>query len=198
VDEQQRKQQASRREARRLLQDTLGGQGETELALLDPLGRSPYRWNEFGRGYFATVDKHTLAILDRDSSRSGLYRSRLCTRPPGQPMDHHWVEEQWLPLRQQIALLQEATRSIRHEHLSGKEAPWLSRPASTNQLQILGRFNAPLPEQACAVGWTQGEASAAITSYLWRWPLSHPPPLHENRRTRDETLPKGHAGRGTP
>jgi superfamily II DNA or RNA helicase len=190
-DEQHREQQAGRRRANRLLRFVLRGQGKTELALLDPLGRSHYRWNDFSGGYFATINDHTIAILDHDPAKSGLYRSRLYTQPPGHAADHHWVEERLLPLRQQIALLHEATRSISYERLAGKEAPWLNKPASEKQLKKLGRYDKRLPEWARTADWTQRDASAAITYYQWRWVLLHPPPLRKNRRTKDETLTRG-------
>jgi hypothetical protein len=110
----------------------------------------------------------------------------------------YWIEERLLPLRQQIALLHEATRSISHEWLAGKEAPWLNKPASEKQLKKLGRYDKRLPEWARTARWTQRDASAAITYYQWREVLLHPPPLRKNRRTMDETLTRDHAGRGAP
>jgi superfamily II DNA or RNA helicase len=170
-------QQVRRGRARELLRHILGGQGETQLALLDPLGRSRYRWNDYSGGYFAVINDHTIAIIDRDPGRSGLYRSRLYTRPPGRPADHRWIEERLLPLRQQIALLHEATSTISHERLAGKEAAWLNKPASERQLKRLEHKDKRLPGWARKARWTQRDASAAISYYQWREVLLHPPAL---------------------
>jgi superfamily II DNA or RNA helicase len=99
-DEQHPEKRARSRRTDPLLRSVPGGQGETELALLDPLGRSQYRWNDYGAGYFATINAHTIAIIDRDPAQSGLYRSQLYTEPPGQLAEHRWLEGRRLPLRQ--------------------------------------------------------------------------------------------------
>jgi len=177
ADEQHAEKQARRRRADPLLRSLLGGQGETELALLDPLGRSQYRWTDYSGGYFAILDADTIAIIDRDTAKSGLSRSRLYTEHERHPVEHRWIEGRLLPLRQQVALLHEATRDIYRGQLAGKEAPWLDKPVSERQLEALGRRDRHLPERARAAGWTQREATAAISFYRWRWPLSHPPVL---------------------
>jgi len=176
-DDQHPEKRARSRRTDPLLRSILGGQGDTELALLDPLGRSQYRWNDYGAGYFATINAHTIAILDRDPAQSGLYRSRLYTEPPGQLAEHRWLEGRLLPLRQQIALLHEATRNIYRERLAGEEAPWLEEPATEKQLETLGRYRKHLPERARAAGWTKRKASAAITYYRWRKVLLRAPDL---------------------
>ncbi len=177
ADEQHPEKQARRRRADPLLRSLLGGQGETELALLDPLGRSQYRWTDYSGGYFARINADTIAIIDRDTAKSGLYRSRLYTERERHQVEHRWIERRLLPLRQQVALLHEATRDIYREQLAGKEAPWLDKPVSERQLEALGRRDRHLPERARAAGWTQREATAAISFYRWRWPLLHPPAL---------------------
>lgn len=160
-----------------LLRSILGGQGETELALLDPLGRSQYRWTEYCGGYFARINRDTIAVCDRDPNKSGLYRSRLCMRQNGYKKEQRWIEKRLLPLRQQVALVHEVTKDLYRERLAGKEAAWLNKPISENQLQALGRRDRNLPKRAQAAAWTQQKASAAITFYGWRWELLHPPAL---------------------
>jgi len=176
-DEQHPGKQTRSRRTDPLLRSILGGRGETELALLDPLGRSQYRWTDYSHGYFATINADTIAIIDRDPAKSGLYRSRLYTQLPGYVADHRWIEGRLLPLRQQIALLHEVTRDLYQERIAGKEASWLDEPVTEKQLETLGRYQKCLPEQARAAGWTKQKASAAITYYRWRWVLLHPPDL---------------------
>lgn len=157
------------------LRSILGGSGETGLALLDPLGRSPYRWTAYSRGYFARINAHEVAILERDPAQSGLYRSRQYARQPEQPPEHRWIERRYLPLRQQVALVQEATRGLFREAFAGKEAAWLDEPASQKQLQTPGRYQEHLSKQARAAGWTKREASEAIAFYQLRRVLFHAP-----------------------
>jgi hypothetical protein len=105
-----------------VLRSILEGGGETGLALLDPLGRSPYRWTVYSQSYFARVNAHTIAILERDPAQSGLYRSRQYARQPERTPEHQWIERRYLPLRQQVALVQEATAGLFREAFAGKEA----------------------------------------------------------------------------
>lgn len=151
----------------------LGGRGETGIALLDPLGRSQYRWTAYSRGYFARIIAHAIAILERDPAKSGLYRSRQYARQPGRAPEHQWIERRYLPLRQQVTLVQEATRGLFREAFAGKEAVWLEEPATEKQLEMLGRYQKHLPEQARAAGWTKREASEAIAFYQLRRVLFH-------------------------
>ncbi len=176
-DEQHPGKQDRSRRTDPLLRSILGGQGETELALLDPLGRSQYRWTDYSGGYFARINADTIAIIDRDPAKSGLYRSRLYTGQKRHMVEHRWIERRLLPLRQQVALVHEATRDLYRDRLAGKEAPWLDKPVSERQLEALGRHDEHLPEQVQAAGWTQRKATAAISFYQWRWPLLHPPAL---------------------
>ena len=148
-----------------VLRAILGGQGEMGLALLDPLGRSQYRWTAYRRGYFARVNAEVIVIVESDPDRSGLYRSRQYTQQPEPPGEHHWIERRYLPLRQQVALVHEATRDLFREAFAGKEAAWLEQPASEKQLKKLRHYNRGLAEQARTAGWTQREASEAITFY---------------------------------
>jgi nucleoside 2-deoxyribosyltransferase len=157
------------------LRSILDGQGETGLALLDPLDRSQYRWTAYSQGYFAHINAHVIAILERDPAKSGLYRSRQYTRQPECIPEQRWIERECLPLRQQVALVHEATAGLFREALARKEAVWLDEPATEKQLQTLGRYQKHLPEQARAAGWTKREASEAITFYQLRRVLFHAP-----------------------
>jgi hypothetical protein len=157
------------------LRSILGGQGETWLALLDPLGRSSYRWTAYSRGYFARINAHLTAILERDPAKSGLYRSRQYTRQPERTPEQRWIERRYLPLRQQVALVQETTGSLFHETFAGKEAAWLGEPATEKQLETLGRYRRRLPQEARTAGWTKREASEAIAFYQLRRVLLHAP-----------------------
>jgi len=158
-----------------VLRSILGGRGETGLALLDPLGRSQYRWTAYSQGYFARINAHTIAILEGDPAKSGLYRSRQYARQPERTPEHQWIERRYLTLRQQVALVHEATRDLFREAFAGKEAAWLDEPATEKQLEMLGRYQKRLPEQARAAGWTKRETSEAITFYQLRRVLFHAP-----------------------
>ena len=151
-----------------ILRSILGGRGETGLALLDPLGHSQYRWTAYRRGYFAHINAYVIAIVERDPDKSGLYRSRQYTQRPESAPDHRWIERQYLPLRQQVALVHEATRDLFREALAGKEAAWLADPATERQLNKLGRYSKHLSTQAREAGWTKREVSEAITLYELR------------------------------
>ncbi len=158
-----------------VLRSILGGRGETGLVLLDPLGRSPYCWTAYSQGYFARINAHVIAILERDPAKSGLYRSRQCARQPERTPEQRWIERRYLPLGQQVALVQEATGSLFREAFAGKEAAWLDEPATEKQLEALGHYHKHLPERARAAGWTKREASEAITFYQLRRVLFHAP-----------------------
>jgi hypothetical protein len=137
--------------------------------MLYPLGRSPYRWTAYSCVYFARVNAHAVAILERDPAKSGLYRSRQYTRQPQRKPEHQWIERHYLPLRQQVA------RGLFREAFAGKEAAWLDEPATEKQLEMLGRYQKRLPEQARAAGWTKREASEAIAFYQLHRVLYHAP-----------------------
>lgn len=115
------------------------------------------------------------AILERDPAKSGLYRSRQYIRQPERAPEHQWIERRDLPLRQQIALVQETTGGLFQEAFAGKEAAWLGEPATQKQLETLGCYQKHLPGQARAAGWTKREASEAITFYQLRRVLFHAP-----------------------
>jgi hypothetical protein len=175
ADERPGGKPAASRRTDPVLRSVLGGQGEMGLALLDPLGRSQYRWTAYRRGYFARVNAEVIVIVEGDPDRSGLYRSRQYTQSADAQGEHHWIERGYLPLRQQVALVQDANRDLFREALAGKEAAWLQQPASEKQLKRLAHFNRRLAEQARASGWTKREASEAITYYERRSVLFHPP-----------------------
>jgi Helicase conserved C-terminal domain len=107
-------------------------------------------------------------VIARPTLSPGLYRSQQYARQPGRAPEHQWIERRYLPLRQQVTLVQEATRSLFREGFAGKEAVWLEEPATEKQLEMLGRYQKRLPEQARAAGWTKREASEAIAFYQLR------------------------------
>jgi ATP-dependent helicase IRC3 len=158
-----------------ILKALLGAQTETSLTLLDPIGHSHYRWTAYRGGYFAMVGRHEAAIIERDPKGSGLYRSRLYTMPREQLPEHRWIEQAYLPLRQQVALVHDFTSAISVKALSSKEASWLAEPASEKQLEALQRLHPGLARQARAKGWTKRIASDAITFCLLRNTLMYPP-----------------------
>ncbi len=158
-----------------ILKALLGAKTETGLSLLDPIGQSPYRWTAYRHGYFAMVGRHEAAIIERDPKGSGLYRTRLYTMQREQQPEHRWIEQSYLPLRQQVALVHDFTSAISVKALSSKEASWLAEPASEKQLEALQRLHPGLARQARAKGWTKRIASDAITFCLLRRTLLHPP-----------------------
>ena len=166
---------AAGRRSNPFLRAVLGGQGEMGLALLDPLGRSHYRWTAYCRGYFARINADVIAIIEADPDKSGLYRSRQYSQAPDAQGEHRWIERAYLPLRQQVALVQEATRDLFREALAGKEAAWLQQPASEKQMHKLAHYNRRLAQRARSTGWKKCEASEAITYYQRHEVLFHPP-----------------------
>lgn len=158
-----------------LLKALLGTDAEPGLSLLDPIGQSHYRWTAYRNGYFTFFSRHEAAIIERDPQGSGLYRSRLYTMLPGQPAIHRWIAQQYLPLRQQVALVHDATSSLFVEVLSSKEAPWLEEPASDKQLATLRRLSPILACQAVTQRWSKRMASDAIRFWLLRRTLYDPP-----------------------
>jgi hypothetical protein len=72
--------------------------------------------------------------------------------PREQPPEHRRVEQSFLPLRQQVALVHFFTGEISVKALSSKEAPWLDEPASEKQLEALRCMHSGLAHQAHAKG----------------------------------------------
>lgn len=169
------KQAPSPRPSEVLLKQILGDRVQTGLSILDPLGASPLRWSSFRGSYFTTVSSDVVAILEPDTSGSGLYHSRLYTMKPGHEPIHQWIEPRNLPLRQHVAFVHEATRVLSHQRLGSKDAPWVDEPATTKQLAILKLMYAKLAAQVDAAQLTKGEASDAITARLLRKTLANPP-----------------------
>jgi ATP-dependent helicase IRC3 len=158
-----------------LLKRILGAKTQTGLTLLDPIGASPYRWSAYRSSYFAMLNRDTAAIVEPDPSGSGLYHSRLYTMPRGQKPIHVWIEKTDLPLRQQVTLVHETTRSLYHEALGSKDAPWLTAPASEKQRAALKRLYPEEAERMESQTLTKEEASQKITFRKLRWTLTHPP-----------------------
>jgi hypothetical protein len=133
------------------------------------------RWTAYRNGYFAMVGRQEAAIIERDPTGSGLYRSRLYSMQRGEPPEHRWIEHDYVPLRQQVALVHDYTNAICVQALSSKDAMWLDEPATDKQLEALQRMHPGLARQALANGWTKRRASVAITFCLLRKTLMHPP-----------------------
>jgi hypothetical protein len=174
-------QTAPRDPTETLLKHIMGPKVQTGLALLDPMGASPYRWNAFRGRYFAWLNSETAAIIEPDPTGSGLYHSRLYTMPRGQKPVHEWIEPTDLPLRQQVALVHEATRSLYREILGSKDVPWLEEPASQKQRAALKRL---YPRQAARIEqrpMTKAQASQAIALKCLRRTLDHPPSPHTEK-----------------
>ena len=155
------------------------GTDKPSLSLLDPIGQSRYRWLPYRlknfEGYLAVVGQYERAIIERDTDGSGLYRSRLYKIQPEQVAQDIWIEHQYLPLRQQVALVHEATNDRYREVLSGKEAKWLHQHATKKQLQTLERMHPQAAQQARAEAWTGQKISDIITFLPMIWTLTHPP-----------------------
>lgn len=156
-----------------------GAAGRTEegngLAVLDPIGHSPYRWIPYKYGSFALVNREAVVIIERDADQSGLYRSRLALLRPQQPAEQHWIEWRYFPLRQQVELVHEAAREYYQEAFGSKEAAWFARPATEKQLESLAASHPELVQQARSEGWTSGRVSLLLSQRRLRWVLTHPP-----------------------
>jgi len=163
-----------------ILKALLGAETESGLSLLDPIGQSPYRWVAYRYGYFARVTKDIAAILERDPEGSGLYRSRLYSREDeqeGQESEPGWIAKEYLPLRQQVALVYEQTEAIASEAFSSKEAAWLDEPSTPRQLARLQLLHPKLARQAIIKGWNKRTASDVITFFELKKTLTHPPEM---------------------
>jgi len=169
------KQPPSPDPSKTLLKQIVGARVQTGLSILDPLGASPYRWSTFRGSYFTTVSSDVAAILESDTSGSGLYHSRLYTMKPGQEPIHQWIERNNLPLRQQVALVHEATGVFYRKPLGSKDAPWIEEPATDKQLAALKRMYPKLIEQIDNTPLTKGEASDAIIARRLSKTLRNPP-----------------------
>jgi ATP-dependent helicase IRC3 len=168
-------QAPSPRPAEALLKQIMGANVQRGLSLLNPLGASPYRWVSSHHGYFAMVSSDVAVIVEPDKSGSGLYHARRYTLKPGQEPIHQWIERTNLPLRQQVALVHEATNALYHKPLGSKDAPWHDEPASEKQLATLKRMYPQWATQLESVSLTKGEASDAMNCLLLRKTLAHPP-----------------------
>jgi hypothetical protein len=158
-----------------LLEALLGAETESGLSLFDPIGQSHYRWTAYRGGYFATVGKDKAVIVERDRSGSGLYRSRLYIMWSGEEPEHLWIRRDYLPLRQQVALVHEYTGQLYESALGSKEAKWRKEPATDRQITTLRHFSPKLAKQASTQGWTKEMASEAITYCKLRRTLLKPP-----------------------
>lgn len=161
-----------------MLKAVLGKDGETSGSLLDLIGQSQYSWVAYRHGphegYFASVSQWEVAIIERDPTGSGLYRSRLYLMPPDKPEETRWVEPDYLPLRQQVALIHQETDARYNYRLGSRNAAWRERPATPKQREALCRM---YRERAGQMTETlmQGEASDMIMNFKLRKTLLHPP-----------------------
>jgi ATP-dependent helicase IRC3 len=163
-----------------ILKALLGADTESGLSLLDPIGQSHYRWVAYRHGYFARVTRDMTAIIERDPEGSGLYRSRLYTseyEQHGQEAEHSWIAKEYLPLRQQVALVHEHTKAIASEAFSGRDAAWLDQPATPKQIARLRWLHPKLARQATLKGWDKRTASDVITYCSLKETLTHPPEM---------------------
>ena len=145
------------------------------LAVLDPIGHSPYRWMAYKYGYFALIHPEVVVVIERDPDQSGLYRSRLALMQPRQASEQHWIEPRYFPLRQQVELAHGATRQHYREGFGSKEAAWFEQPASARQLEALATSRPELLQRAHAEGWSSGKVSLLLSRPRLAWILTHPP-----------------------
>ncbi len=157
------------------------GTNAPSLSLLDPIGQSQYRWLPYRlkdiEGYLARISQHEQAIIERDPDGSGLYRSRLYEKQGKEKATNTWIEHRYLPLRQQVAFVQEATHARYSRALGGKEAKWLRQQATEKQLQVLQHMHPQAAQEARAKAWTGQKVSDLITFLSMRDALTNPPPL---------------------
>ena len=167
----------------------LYGTHSTSLSLLDPIGQSHYRWLPYQlkdfEAYVARISKYERAVIERDLDGSGLYRSRIYEKQPHQVAQHTWIDYHYLPLRQQVALVHEATDTRHSKVLGGKEATWLHQQATEKQLEVLQRMNSQAARQARAEAWTSEKVSDLITFLPMRGTLTHPPLIPQEEGNGD-------------
>ncbi len=116
-------------------------------------------------------------FIERDPDGSGLYRSRLYEKQAKEKATNTWIEHHYLPLRQQVALVHEATDAQYSRALGGKEAKWLRQQATERQLQVLQHMHPQVAREARAKAWTGQKVSDLITFLSMRGTLTHPPPF---------------------
>ncbi len=145
------------------------------LAVLDPIGHSPYRWIAYKYGYVALIHPQVAVVIERDPDQSGLYRSRLALLRPRQASEQRWIEPRYFPLRQQVELAHEATRQHYRKGFGSKEAAWFEQPASERQLEVLAKSRPELVERARAEGWSSGKVSLLLSRNRLAWILTNPP-----------------------
>ena len=95
----------------------------------------------------------------------------------GQEAERRWIAKEYLPLRQQVALVHEHTQAIASEAFSGKDAAWLDEPATAKQLARLRWVHPKLAHQAIVKGWNKRTASDVITFNSLKETLTHPPEM---------------------
>lgn len=176
----------SRKAASDPLLKALYGTHSTSLSLLDPIGLSQFRWLPYllkdRTGYFAKISQYERAIIERDPEGSGLYRSRLYEKRPKQEATNTWIEHHYLPLRQQVALVQESTDARYSKALGSKEAGWLHQQATEKQLQTLQCINPQVAQQARDKEWTKECVSNLIMFLPMKRTLINPPPVPQEER----------------
>jgi superfamily II DNA or RNA helicase len=166
------------------------------LAVLDPIGHSPYRWIAYKYGYFALVHPEVMLVVERDADPSGLYRSRLALLRPKQPAEQQWIEPRHFPLRQQVERVHQAARQHYQEGFGSKEAAWFEKPATDRQLEALAASRPDLAEQARSEGWTSGRVSLLLSRRRLGWVLTHPPAV-KPEPAPDGTRAEGEGADGT-
>jgi hypothetical protein len=166
-----------------MLKAALGTDGKTSCSLLDPIGQSQYGWTAYRHGphegYFASVSQMEVAIIERDPAGSGLYRSRLYLMSPDKPAETRWVEPNYLPLHQQVALIHQETDAWYNYRLGSRNAAWRERPATPKQRETLCHMY-PGRVGQITEALTQDEASEMITHFKLRKTLLHPPEPEES------------------
>ena len=170
TDEPQQQKHRSPRQVR--AREASEGNG---LAVLDPIGHSPYRWMAYKYGYFALIHPEVAVVIERDPDQSGLYRSRLALMRPKQANEQRWIEPRYFPLCQQVELAHEATRQHYRESFGSKEAAWFEQPASERQLEALAKSRPELVARARVEGWSSGKVSLLLSRNRLAWILTNPP-----------------------
>ena len=116
-----------------------------------------------------------LACLYRLIYLLSVHFSRLDMLTP--ESEHRWIAQEYLPLKQQVALVHELTKAIASEAFSGKDAAWLNEPATPKQIAQLRWLHPKLARQAVIKGWSKRTASDVITYCSIKETLIHPPQM---------------------
>jgi hypothetical protein len=132
------------------------------LQILDPVGASPFAWNETQDGIYCLSLGKPTACLVPDPEGSGLYWPQVWFADSG-PWRRQVLSGEPVPLREAVRHVAYTVKRNSLDPLAGRYRGWRQRPASDAQLDYLQKLAPETGLQAQAEGWDKGSVSDAIT-----------------------------------